>query len=62
MLTQPFQVWSWFDWSAAYMTRKIGNTLAKDVSGWVFRSILNNGNKTWEDPEMALRIVRFYIL
>jgi len=61
MLTPPFQIWSWFDWSAAYTSHKIGNTLAKDVSGWVFRTIMNDKDK-WDSPEKAIRIVRFYHL
>ena len=58
----PFQIWSWFDLSAVYMSHKTGNMHTKDISSSTFRSIMNNGNKDWEDPAMAVHIVHFYHL
>ncbi|KAM6489216.1 hypothetical protein JOM56_015386 [Amanita muscaria] len=50
--------WSWLDWSAAYMISKGKKDSSKDLSSWVFRTIMENNaaSPVW-DNMMTSKVV-----
>ncbi|KIL66948.1 hypothetical protein M378DRAFT_9652 [Amanita muscaria Koide BX008] len=53
--------WSWFDWLPPYMMSKPNHKLAKDISAWVIRTILQNPAKDWEYPNEAVNTLIFFV-
>ncbi|KAM6488807.1 hypothetical protein JOM56_015733 [Amanita muscaria] len=45
------EFWSWLDWSAAYMISKGKKDSSKDLSSWVFRTIVDNNaaSPVWDN-------------